>query len=119
MTMPPDWARDWVSERYRQGHEWLANVPEEHWRLAVLFCDVLSDAAESRNDIFIVPVRHVTGLDEEGLAICYEGYGELAEAIQLGDDRYFTAHAGLSFHDGQCFLECINSWSTRVCPDGS
>lgn len=116
--MPPAWARDWVSERYREGSVNFVGVPEPHWRLAVLFCDVLAKAAETRSQIFIVPRQHVSGVHEpNALAVCYEGHTELAERIQLGHADVIGFHYSTQFHDGHCYLECINHWSTAIVDD--
>lgn len=114
-TQPPDFARDWVNKRYASGHPDLVGVPEPHWRAAVLFCDTLAKAAGTRDQIFIVPASHIA--DDYGpgrIGVCYEGHTQLAEDIQLGHDHVIGFHYSHQFHDGDCYLECYNHWSTIV-----
>ncbi len=114
--LPPAFARDWVHERYRRGDLEFASVPESHWRLAALFCDVLSKAVGSRSDIFIVPANHIateyTGRGRIG--VCYEGNTHIAEEIQLGHKHVEGCYYSLMFHDGDCYLQCHNHWSTII-----
>lgn len=85
-----------------------ARATLDEWDLAVRFVEAMERKyGATPKSVFIVPRDHVTGGEEEGIAVCYEGFTDQAEALQFSAEM--APHIA-----GGVYFEMINHWSTGI-----
>lgn len=109
--------KEWILPCYRA----VEFTGQNTLAAAIEFCELLrrADADVSEEEVFIVPAQHVRDISA-GLAkrpmICYEAFGQLAEAIQLGHSPVGHLYRKMQAIEKKhsVMFECYNSWSTSV-----
>lgn len=116
-TKEPKEPVQWILPRYRE----VEFTGKNTLAAAIEFCELVkrADADVSEEDVFIVPADHVHDIGpslSKRPMVCYEAFGALAEAIQLGHapvgHLYRKMQAIEKKHS--VMFECYNSWSTSV-----
>jgi hypothetical protein len=92
---------------------------------AIEFCELVkrADAEVSEEELFIVPADHVHDIGpslSKRPMVCYEAFGQLAEAIQHGHPPVGHLHRKMQAIEKKhaVMFECFNSWSTSVIEQG-
>jgi hypothetical protein len=109
--------RQWILPCYRA----VEFTGQNTLAAAIEFCELLrrADADVSEEEVFIVPAEHVHdiggGLGKRPM-VCYEAFGQLAEAIQLGHSPVGHLYRKMQAIEKKhsVMFECYNSWSTSV-----